>query len=81
MARKKSAITFEQQLNQLQQQVEHLESGTLPLEEALECFEHGIRLIKECQSMLSQAEQRIQTLTQPATSSPASSGALDPTHD
>ncbi|TWH64850.1 exodeoxyribonuclease VII small subunit [Azomonas agilis] len=81
MARKKHTPSFEQQLECLQQQVERLESGTLPLEEALECFEQGIRLIKECQSLLSQAEQRIQTLTQPMTSSSAPKGVSDSEHD
>jgi exodeoxyribonuclease VII small subunit len=39
-----------------------LESGDLPLEKSLELFEQGIRLSRECQDRLSQAERRIEVL-------------------
>ena len=39
-----------------------LESGDLPLEKSLELFEQGIRLSRECQDRLSQAERRIEIL-------------------
>ncbi len=54
--------TFEASLEALEQIVHQLESGDLPLEKSLELFEHGIRLSRECQDCLSQAERRIEVL-------------------
>ena len=61
MARKKT-LDFEQSLTELQTLVERLESGELSLEESLGAFEQGIRLTRECQTSLSQAEQKVQIL-------------------
>ncbi|KSW24370.1 MULTISPECIES: exodeoxyribonuclease VII small subunit [unclassified Pseudomonas] len=61
MARKK-AVDFEQSLAELQTLVERLESGELSLEDSLGAFEQGIRLTRECQAALSQAEQKVQVL-------------------
>ncbi|MDF3937031.1 exodeoxyribonuclease VII small subunit [Pseudomonas citronellolis] len=61
MARKK-AVDFEQSLTDLQSLVERLESGELSLEDSLGAFEQGIRLTRECQAALSQAEQKVQIL-------------------
>ena len=54
--------TFEASLEALEQIVRQLESGDLPLEKSLELFEQGIRLSRECQDRLSQAERRIEIL-------------------
>ncbi len=62
MARKKAAPDFEQSLTELQTLVERLESGELSLEDSLAAFEQGIRLTRECQGALSQAEQKVQIL-------------------
>lgn len=56
------ARTFEASLEALEQIVRDLEQGDLPLEKSLELFEHGIRLSRECQERLSQAERRIEVL-------------------
>jgi exodeoxyribonuclease VII small subunit len=56
------AKTFEASLEALEQIVLELERGDLPLEKSLELFEHGIRLSRECQERLSQAERRIEVL-------------------
>ncbi|KUM37907.1 exodeoxyribonuclease VII small subunit [Pseudomonas sp. EpS/L25] len=61
MARKK-APDFEQSLAELQILVERLESGELSLEDSLGAFEQGIRLTRECQGALAQAEQKVQIL-------------------
>lgn len=55
---------FETTLKQLDTIVSHLESGDLPLEEALKEFEKGIKLAQLGQERLQQAEQRIQILLQ-----------------
>jgi len=56
------ARSFEASLEALEQIVRQLESGDLPLEKSLELFEQGIRLSRECQDRLSQAERRIEVL-------------------
>lgn len=56
------ARSFEASLEALEQIVHQLESGDLPLEKSLELFEQGIRLSRECQERLSQAERRIEVL-------------------
>src|SRR5690606_39147039 len=60
--RTKAPLDFEQSLAELQQLVERLEGGELSLEESLNAFEQGIRLTRDCQSALSQAEQKVQML-------------------
>ena len=54
--------TFESSLEALEEIVGTLERGDRPLEESLELFEQGIRLSRECQERLSQAERRIEVL-------------------
>jgi exodeoxyribonuclease VII small subunit len=54
--------TFEASLEALERIVQQLEGGDLPLEKSLELFEQGIRLSRECQERLSQAERRIEIL-------------------
>lgn len=56
------ARSFEASLEALERIVQQLESGDLPLEKSLELFEQGIRLSRECQERLSQAERRIEVL-------------------
>lgn len=56
------ARTFEASLEALEQIVRELEQGDLALEKSLELFEQGIRLSRECQERLSQAERRIEIL-------------------
>lgn len=62
MARKKTAVDFEESLGALQTLVERLESGDLSLEESLSAFEQGVALTRECQQALTQAEQKVAQL-------------------
>ena len=61
-ARKKAALDFEQSLTDLQNLVERLENGELSLEDSLTAFEQGVRLTRDCQTALAQAEQKEQIL-------------------
>jgi len=61
-ARKKAALDFEQSLTDLQNLVERLENGELSLEDSLAAFEQGVRLTRDCQTALAQAEQKVQIL-------------------
>ena len=54
--------SFETQLAALERVVRELERGDLPLEESLKLFEEGVRLSRECQERLGQAERRIEVL-------------------
>ena len=54
--------TFEASLEELEKIVRRLEDGDLPLEESLKLFEKGVRLARECQERLNQAERRIEIL-------------------
>ncbi|MVF11385.1 exodeoxyribonuclease VII small subunit [Ketobacter sp. MCCC 1A13808] len=62
MARKKTAIDFEQSLQSLELLVDSMESGEMTLEKSLEAFEQGIKLTKECQLALREAEQKVAIL-------------------
>ena len=57
MATKK--LSFEQSLARLDEIVRHLEKGDLPLKESLSLFEEGTALIKNCGTMLDDAEQQV----------------------
>ena len=54
--------SFEASLDGLEEIVQQLEGGDLPLEKSLELFEQGIKLSRQCQERLSQAERRIEVL-------------------
>ena len=53
---------FEASLTELETRVKRLESGELPLEEALALFEQGVALAQRCHEQLEAAEQRVSQL-------------------
>ena len=53
---------FEEQLNQLQQIVTKLETGNVPLEDALNEFQAGVKLSRDLEKKLTQAEQTVAKL-------------------
>jgi exodeoxyribonuclease VII small subunit len=53
---------FEASLEELEKIVERMESGDQSLEESLKDFERGVTLTKACQTMLKNAEQRVDKL-------------------
>ena len=57
-----AAANFEGQLASLERIVRELERGDLPLEQSLELFEQGVKLSRECQERLNEAERRIEVL-------------------
>lgn len=60
------AKTFESSLGELEKIVRKLEDGDLSLEESLKLFEDGVKLSRECQERLNQAERRIEVLLKDA---------------
>jgi exodeoxyribonuclease VII small subunit len=57
-----AAPNFEAQLASLERIVRELERGDLPLEQSLELFEQGVKLSRECQERLNEAERRVEVL-------------------
>lgn len=57
-------------MERLRQIVEQMESDELPLEEMLERYEEGTRLVQFCSEKLSAAEKRIELITRNAAGKP-----------
>ena len=55
-------IDFEASLDRLEQLVAQMEEGDLTLEESLKVFEQGVKLTRDCQQALQEAEQKVQIL-------------------
>lgn len=53
---------LEKSLTDLESLVERLEAGDLPLEQALKEFEKGVKLARQCQTALKDAQQRVEIL-------------------
>lgn len=57
-----SKPNFETQLADLDQLVQSLERGNLPLEDALKTFEEGVKLARSCQKTLHDAQEKMEKL-------------------
>jgi len=57
---------FEKSLARLEEVVKRLESPDLSLDEAMKLFEEGVRLSRECQMQLEEAEGRVEILLKKA---------------
>lgn len=55
---------FEASLEELEKIVERMESGDQSLEDSLKDFERGVTLTRACQTMLKNAEQKVEKLVQ-----------------
>ena len=55
-------LDLEKALGDLEALVERLESGDLKLDQALKEFERGVKLTRECQTALKEAEQKVEIL-------------------
>jgi exodeoxyribonuclease VII small subunit len=63
---KESKVDFERSLARLEQVVKKLESPELSLDEAMKLFEEGVKLSRECQKQLEEAEARVEILLKKA---------------
>jgi exodeoxyribonuclease VII small subunit len=61
-SRSRKPVDLDKALTELEAIVEQLEAGDQPLEKSLKDFERGVRLSRECQGALKDAEQRVQVL-------------------
>ncbi len=73
----KQKVTFEQALGKLEKIVEDIESGRTGLEESIAKYEDGIKLIKQCRTILDAAEKRIQVLAKGQAGELTQAGELD----
>ena len=60
---KQEETSLEEALDDLEQIVEVLEEGKMSLEESLELYEKGMKLVGLCQNRLQNAQKRIEYLT------------------
>jgi exodeoxyribonuclease VII small subunit len=73
------ANPFESALARLETIVKNIEAGNLPLEESLTAFQEGVGLIQQCQTLLSQAEQKVEMLVKAGASGVETKPLRDPT--
>ena len=69
----KSTKTFEQALEELEEIVAKIEAGEVSLEESIEKYAEGIKLVELCRGILDKAEKKIQLLAKGV------DGKLEPT--
>ena len=51
-------VSFEKAITRLEEIVETMEKGDIPLEQALELYQEGQVLLKSCQTKLAEAEKK-----------------------
>lgn len=61
---KKDALTFEEGMKNLEGILQKLESGDMPLEEAMASFEEGMKLHTHCKKLLDEAELKIEKIVE-----------------
>lgn len=77
----KTELTFEKGLERLEEIVQELERGDLPLERSLELFEEGMKLSGNCRKQLEEAENKVELLVKKAgkiVAEPFASGEEEP---
>jgi exodeoxyribonuclease VII small subunit len=62
MSKKKSSDNFEEKLARLEEITTSLENSEIGLEDSIQLFEEGVKLSKECLSVLEKAELKVATL-------------------
>jgi exodeoxyribonuclease VII small subunit len=72
-----TTLSFEEAFRSLQNLVERLEKGNLPLDESVALFERGTQLVRHCTALLDKAELKIRTLTQDFTPQDAGANFAD----
>ena len=55
-------MSFEKKLSRLEEIVQKMESGEMPLDESLDLFEEGVKFSRECSRELNEAEQKVKKL-------------------
>lgn len=71
-------LSFEAALDELEKIVQQLESGKAPLQESIAIYERGEALKRHCETLLKQAEARIEKITLAKDGTPSGTEPLDP---
>jgi exodeoxyribonuclease VII small subunit len=72
-------MSFEQALAALEQVVQQLEQGDVPLDESITLYERGEKLRAACQDRLDAAQARIEKIVTDASGQPTGTAPLDET--
>ena len=75
MSNTKRPVSFEAKLAELEALVRQIEQGSMPLDRSLEAFEEGVKLAKECHSILDTASQKVTEIKQSGEEAPFDPGA------
>ena len=70
MSNTKRPESFEAKLAELKVLVRQIEQGSMPLDKSLEAFEEGVKLAKECHSILGTASQKVTEIKQSGEETP-----------
>lgn len=70
-------IPFESKIKRLEEIVRAMERGDAPLEEALSLFQEGTALVKECGTMLDEAEMQVKMIIPDSSGKPAEEDFID----
>ena len=70
MSNTKTPASFEAKLAELEALVQQIEQGSMPLDKSLEAFEKGVKIAKECHSILDTASQKVTEIKQSGEEAP-----------
>ena len=59
MENKDKELSFEENLEKLETIVKNLESGNIPLDDAIDSFNEAMKLAKKCDDKLKNAEEKV----------------------
>lgn len=59
-------VSFEDAVQELEAIIQRMSGGSQSLENSIAEFERGIKIVRECQKLLSDAEQRVESLIKAA---------------
>lgn len=59
----KQDLTFEEAREKIEQIIQNMEQGNLPLEESVSQYEEAAELVKYCQKILNRYQKKIETIT------------------
>ncbi len=71
MVKPSKSPSFESAVSELESIVQEMENSQLPLDQALAAYQRGTALLRQCQDVLSKAEQSIRILETSDTEAPS----------
>jgi exodeoxyribonuclease VII small subunit len=72
-----AALPFEKALAELESIVQRLEKGDVALEESIQIYERGEALKRRCETLLREAEARVEKITRDAAGNATGTEPLD----